>query len=112
MAGDPVVPSSAAKGEPAIHALVIGVAPYTTPELGGLDGASESAIAFADWLYEHQKLPGRKRGSIDVLTTDAAGKPVMWKGRELEAPTLANVVDAAEAFHERADENPDNLTVF
>ncbi len=112
MARQPVVDTGVGPGTPSIHALLIGVGQYTNGGLPGLDGAAASALAFADWLRTEQSLPGLVLGSIDVLASLPSGAALQWEGKCLDPPSIGNVQEAVDGWHERLGGAADGLAVF
>ncbi len=112
MPRQPVVHRQLPNGTPAVHALVIGVGRYNTAGPPPLNGAADSAIAFAAWLLQKQHAPGLELGSVDILASQASGVPVKWNGHDLDPPSSALVQQAVDAWHDRAAAMRENLAVF
>lgn len=115
-------------GNPATHAIVIGVGDYPhlvegtgplTQKNGGLGQLSSppvSALTFAKWLLDEFNNPHIPLASLSLLTSDAAGQQFCHP--KLAAPvtpvkaTNANTVKALRAWKALGDSNEDNLMLF
>lgn len=111
MAREPVIDRGLPADALAVHALVLGAGHYANG-LPGLDSAAASAAAFADWVSTRHARAGVTLGSLDMLASQPSGQPVTWRGVALDPPTLANVQDAVDAWHARADAHEGNLAIF
>jgi hypothetical protein len=116
-------------GDPATHAMVIGVGNY--PHLNGgtgalttLDGGlnqlsspPESARAIATWLLDEFNNLDRPLASVSLLISEKDG-PQPFSHARLPAPftpqeaTIANVKPAVRAWKGLGDKNEENLVLF
>jgi hypothetical protein len=110
--GDPVIDEKLSADTPGVHALVVGVGDYEDAAMPKLESATNSALAFADWLHTKQVMPEAKLGSIAVLASQPSGAALVWQGKELASPTHKNVKKAVDAWFLRAGTNPQNVAVF
>lgn len=116
----------AANGDPAYHALIIGVSRYThltggagplTNEslaagLGQLGAAATSAVRVAAWIRDHFEHPTVAKGSIRLLVSPADGETPLPEGVQAPPATHANVSAAVRDWRRdvRADEG--NLAIL
>jgi hypothetical protein len=108
-------------GEPALHALIIGVSEYphliggSTPvadhwNMGQLTSTASTAAMIAEWLQDPATRLARPLGTLRLLLSPAASEGHL-AGRA-DPATLANVIAEAVAWRQDASADRDGHTFF
>jgi hypothetical protein len=117
-------------GNPATHALVIGVGSYPwllggsepgdraiAEGMGQLTSPPASARAVADWAIDRHLDPGARLATVDLLISEEAApstyrRPDTGELVEVGQPTKEAVVAAIRGWRDRCNETPGNAALF
>lgn len=116
----------AANGDPAYHALIIGVSRYAhltggagplTDEalaagLTQLGAAATSAVRVAAWIRDHLEHPTASKGSIRLLVSPSESELPLPEGVDAPPATYENVSAAITAWRKDVRANEDNLAIL
>ena len=117
---------AAPNGDPAYHALIIGVSRYThlvggtgprteeplATQLDQLSAAATSAVRVAMWIRDHFQHPDAGRGSIRLLVSPSDGETPL--PGDVEAPTAThdNVRAAITEWRRDVRASPENVAIL
>ena len=111
-------------GDPAVHALVIGVGSYAHlpggeleqfeehDGMGQLTSPPQSAARIATWLKDHLAAPNLTLGTIDLLVSAAQLSPFKHFGEDIERASMSNIERAVLRWLALGDAHPDSLLLF